>query len=73
MTVRSLNFNFSDVIFRYLASGFSFNTTASIYRVSITTVTLIVSDEFLPVPKAADWKKIAQGFERGEIYSLWGQ
>uniref|UniRef100_A0A667WJE6 DDE Tnp4 domain-containing protein n=1 Tax=Myripristis murdjan TaxID=586833 RepID=A0A667WJE6_9TELE len=61
------------ICLRYLATGDSYTTIASSYRVGISTVAGIIPDvcrviweslreEFLPVPKAADWREIAQGF-----------
>ncbi|ROL48478.1 hypothetical protein DPX16_2185 [Anabarilius grahami] len=59
---------------RYLATGDSYTTIASSYRVGISIVAGIVPevskaiwdslvDDFLPVPKTADWQEIATGFK----------
>ncbi|XP_058628337.1 uncharacterized protein LOC131538482 [Onychostoma macrolepis] len=62
------------ICLRYLATGDSYTTIASSYRVGISTVAGIVPDvskaiwdslvdEFLPVPETADWQEIALGFK----------
>ncbi|XP_061610234.1 uncharacterized protein LOC133468394 [Phyllopteryx taeniolatus] len=61
------------ICLRFLASGDSYTAIASSYRLGISTISGIASDvcreiwnhlkeEFLPVPKAADWREIARGF-----------
>ncbi|XP_035982121.1 uncharacterized protein LOC118557089 isoform X2 [Fundulus heteroclitus] len=62
------------ICLRYLATGDSYTTIASSYRMGISTVADIVPDvskaiwdslvdEFLPVPKVADWHEIALGIQ----------
>lgn len=69
-----MNEHYNVINFRYLATGDSYTTIASSYRVGISTVAGIVPevskaiwdslvDEFLPVPKTADWQEIATGFK----------
>uniref|UniRef100_A0A3B1K630 DDE Tnp4 domain-containing protein n=1 Tax=Astyanax mexicanus TaxID=7994 RepID=A0A3B1K630_ASTMX len=61
------------ICLRYLATGDSYTTIASSYRVGISTVANIVREvskaiwdslveDFMPVPKAAQWREIAQGY-----------
>ncbi len=73
ITLFILYFIFS-LSFRYLATGDSFRTIASSFRVGVSTVCKVVPDvvtaiwdclveEFMAVPSTDEWRSIAEGFE----------
>ncbi len=73
ITMFILFFIFS-LSFRYLATGDSFRTIASSFRVGVSTVCKVVPDvvtaiwdclveEFMAVPSTDEWRSIAEGFE----------
>ncbi|XP_051959647.1 uncharacterized protein LOC127627338 [Xyrauchen texanus] len=69
------------ICLRFLATGDSFRTIASSFRVGVSTVSQIVQqvvtaiwdclvEEYMAVPTTDDWRSIAEGFEERWNYPL---